>query len=162
MKRLVISLALALWALPLLAAGGPATLEGNWRLAEQYYGEGEFNFHGSGEGALGIVFRPEEGRLLGTVTWEGGEAPWPAYPTPAGAAHLGAVEARVAPDMRSAFARYRVPPAPGDDTTLLVEESWRLDQEGRLLCDVKVRFEREGRTRGGFTWHRVYRREGSR
>ncbi|MDQ7007116.1 MAG: hypothetical protein Q9Q40_07775 [Acidobacteriota bacterium] len=145
-----------------VVASGPTTLEGRWRLSEQYYGEGRHDFQGPGD-RLEVVFRTRGAALTGRLLWADDlQAEWPAYPAPGGAARLDRVRSTVAPDLRSATASYRVLPAPGDDTYLLVDEQWTLAGDDRLECRVTLRFERRGRVRGGFAWHRVFVREAGR
>ncbi len=168
MKSLLVPLALVcllcLFGAPAstTAAPGPTTLEGRWRLSEQYYGDGRHDFQGPGD-RLEVVFRSEGAGLSGLVMWADDlEAAWPAYPAPEGAARVEQVQTTVALDLRSATARYRVLPAPGDDTYLLVEEQWTVTAADRLECRVNLRFERQGRVKGGFAWRRVFVREAGR
>ncbi len=153
--RVVLTAVSLLATLPLGLAAGDSLI-GGWTLIEQYYEEGRHNFHGP-EDALGVAFHLDGANLAGVVAFEGRSAPWPAYPIPNGFAGIRDAQIRIEPDLRSAVANYRVLPAAGDDTTLVIEERWRL-HEDRLLCELKIRFERGGELRGGFTWHRVFRR----
>lgn len=153
--------------LVLLAAGvGHAqppegTLEGHWRLVEQRYGEGQYNFVNQNEN-LRTEFRLESGELRGTVTWDGGRAAWPAYPAPGGAAPSVVIERSATQDLRGATARYRVQSGADGETELQVKERWELLSYDRARCTVEIHFFRDGRSHGGFTWHRVYAREAGR
>ncbi len=157
--RVLILAALAAFVLvPASAwADGPGTLLGGWHLEQQFYEDGHHNFH-DGDDQLLVEFRAEGGGLSGTLSWAAHHSSWPAYPSPTGPAAIDTVSTRFAPDLRSASASFRVLPAPGDDTYLLVEESWQLDEDDRLLCEVRIRFERQGTLRGGFRWSRVFLR----
>lgn len=138
-------------------AGGP--LEGRWRLTEQYYGEGGRNL-ALDQAPLIVTLIDSGARVSGTVRLEAHVAAWPAYFGPDGARATERLVVDLAPDRRSVSTRFRVPPGTGDDTSLLVAERWALDDRGRLLAQVEVTFEREGSTRGSFTWKRVFEREG--
>lgn len=143
------------------AAGAEGSLQGHWSLVEQRYGEGKHDFSHRG-GEIAVEFRVDRGRLVGTVHWEQGRAPWPAYPTPEGPAPLELTSRTADPELRWVEARYAVP-APGPDgTRLLVHERWELTAPDRAECTVEIAFERNGERRGQFVWHRVFEREGTR
>jgi hypothetical protein len=148
-------------ALTLAAAGAGASLPGRWSLVEQRYGEGEHDFSRRG-GEITVDFRLEEGRLAGTVSWEQGRGPWPAYPTPDGPAPVEITSRNAAPDLSWAEARYAVPASGPDGTRLLVHERWELASTDRAECTVEIAFERGGERRGKFVWHRVFEREAGR
>jgi hypothetical protein len=151
--------ALVLPAAGIVRAQSPeGTLEGAWRLIEQRYGEGQYNFVNQNDD-LRTEFRLESGALRGTVTWDGGRAAWPAYPAPGGAAPSVVIERSATQDLRGAAARYRVQSGADGETELQLEERWELLSYDRARCTVEIRFFREGRSHGGFTWHRVYARE---
>ncbi len=136
-------------------AAAPTSLLGSWRLSEQYYEDGQHNFHGP-EDELVVSFRVEAGTFAGMLAWNGHSVPWPAYPGPDGPVTIEQVEMTHAPDLSAATVGYRVLPAPGDDTVLIVEERWRTEGPDRLLCELQLRFERHGEIKGGFTWNRVF------
>jgi len=142
---------------PALAGGLPGT----WLLQRQVYGEGEHNFARPDQ-PFRLVFAPAAGRLAGRALRDGAEAPWPCWFSPKGPVPVE--DARVVPDPdgNGVTATYRVPPAPGDDTWLLVTERYRVMEDDRLEGTVEVRFERKGVLRGGFTWRRTFRREADR
>ncbi len=161
-RRILPVLLLALLLTPLVPAEGDgATLLGRWTLSEQYYEDGRHDFH-EGDDALTVTFRKEGNALAGTVSWGAHTVRWPAYPTPRGPAVLESQQVEAAADLRTATARLRVAPPEGDDTVLLVEERWELGEDGRLVCTVAIRFERQGEERGGFRWTRIFEREGRR
>lgn len=143
----------------LRASGG--TLVGTWRLVEQRYERGERNVAQDFE-PVRLAFADESGRIAGHVSGFGQHGLWPLYPTPEGPAAIDSVVVRVAPDARSVEAFYRVLPPPGDDTALRVVESYRVDDDGRLVGTMTIRFERGGELRGGYVWTRAFEREGSR
>ncbi len=140
-------------------AAAPAQVAGDWRLVEQHYNGGGDNF-ASGAPELRVRFAPAGTDAPGTVSFDGWTAAWPAWLAPAGAAALDAVTVRRADDGSAIEADYRVRPAPGDDTWLVVHESCRATAPETLACAVEVGFERAGVRRGGFTWQRVFARVG--
>ena len=147
--------------LSLPAAGADASLQGDWSLVEQHYGEGKHDFSDRG-GEIAVEFRIDQGRLAGTVRWEHGQSPWPAYPTPDGPAQVEITDRSSGPGLRWAEARYAVPASGPEGTRLLVHERWELASPDRAECTVEITFEREGERRGRFVWHRVFEREGTR
>ncbi|UCF66903.1 MAG: hypothetical protein JSV80_14125 [Acidobacteriota bacterium] len=138
----------------------PGSLEGDWRLVEQYYNEGRHNFVDPAD-ELRLSFSTREGLLVGEVAWAGGLGSWPVYLIPDGFASIDDVTRFFDADSGTARANYRVRPAPGDDLWLVVEESYRLDpaDDSRLLGTIHIAFERDGKRRGEFMWHRVFARE---
>lgn len=150
---------LALLAPAPAAAQAPApSLAGSWRLAEQYYGSGQKNFVDESE-PYRVELRLENGTLSGRAWLAGRPAAWPAYFGPDGPRPLQDVTVALDPDGLGARASFRVPPAPGDDTWLVVTETLRLAPDGRLDAALAVEFERLGERKGAFTWRRVFVRE---
>ena len=145
-------------ALALAAAPGESLL-GGWRLAEQYYNNGQHNF-AEDAAPLALEFRVDErGRFIAEMTFEDWRSDWPAWPTPHGPAPLGETTVRRSADGNEIEAEYRVPPPPGDDTFLNVRETCTVESAERMRCEVHVRFERHGEEKGGFTWRRFFARE---
>ena len=150
-----------LLALPCVFSLGLATtggLAGRWKLVEQRYEGGGDNF---ARGAPGFVleFTDDGVSAAGRVRFAGWEAAWPVWPAPYGPAHASAASISVDRARAAIRSSYRVDPAPGDDTFLVVTESCAVRDDDRLGCEVRVQFERAGVTAGGFTWHRVFVRE---
>lgn len=171
MRSLCITVALALAAglapaAALAQAGdapaGSGSLLGSWRLLTQRYEAGEHNFAPGDAEPVVLSFAQDAGAVVARVSGFGQSGAWPLYPSPTGPAALDDVQVRIAPDLRSATASYRVLPPVGDDTALRVVESYRIDDDGRLAGTMTIRFERQGEERGGYTWTRVFAREGGR
>ena len=144
MVSMVVSLLLA------AIAPTPAQVAGEWRLVEQHYNGGGDNF-ADGAPELRVRFAAAGSGAADTVTFDGWTAAWPAWLAPGGAAALDAVTVRRAEDGGAIEADYRVRPAAGDDTWLVVHESCRATAPATLACAVEVGFERAGVRRGGFT-----------
>ncbi len=159
MRALVPVALAALLFLPAPALAGG--LAGTWLLERQVYGDGAHNFAGP-DRPFRLVFSPAGAGTPARAERSGASAPWPCWFTPRGPVPVQ--DARVVPDPdgRGVTATYRVPPAPGDDTWLVVTERYRLTPGDRLAGTVDVRFERHGVLRGGFTWRRTFRREADR
>ncbi len=155
---LLLPLPLLLPALPAAAAEPPAPgLSGRWRLVEQRYNGGGHNFAEGGP-ASWLVVAPDGSATVETAAWR---AAWPAWAGPDGPAPLSSSRVLAAGPARL-DAEYRVAPAPGDDTELAVRETCTPADGDRLSCVLAVRFAPPGREAGGFTWTRVYAREGDR
>lgn len=144
--------------LPLTWAGGDQDLAGTWRMVEQRYNGGGHNF-AQGNPELRLTFVRTATGWTGRVRFEGRESAWPVWLAPDGPAPLIASRVTADADGAGVAAAYRVAPAPGDDTFLVVEEHCRGTSPGRMTCTLEVGFEREGVRRGGFTWERVFARE---
>lgn len=138
--------------------GAPPTLAGSWRLVEQYYGSGQKNFVDPGE-PYRLTLSLDADAVRGQVSLSGRPAPWPAYFGPDGPRAVQEVVVAPDADRLGARAEFRVPPAPGDETWLVVSETLRVRPDGRLDASMTVTFEREGEQRGSFTWRRVFARE---
>ncbi len=138
------------------------SVSGTWKLVEQRYERGGFNFVKADEPTV-LELAPAGEPVQGRLFWhERQEAAWPAYPTPHGPAALHDVRVRRSLDGRGVTASYRVEPATGDDTWLVVTETYRLSEDGRLVGTMEIRFERDGVLKGGFTWQRTFEREAGR
>ncbi len=157
--KFVLCLVLCVIFWPALAAE-PSVI-GEWRLAGQFYNGGGHNFAEDAP-ELRLSFAPaaDGGTPAGRVAWAGWTAAWPVWPGPDGPARLETVTVRG--DGARIEAEYRVLPAPGDDTVLVVHEACAPTSATALSCEVRVRFERAGQSAGGFTWRRTFVREGSR
>ena len=151
-------LAAVLVLAPPALAGG---LDGTWVLVRQVYGEGRHNFAGP-DRPFRLVFETGAGAPSARAERDGSTAPWPCWFTPGGPVEVQDPVVTRDPDGRGVTASYRVPPAPGDDTWLIVTERYRVTDDDRLAGTVEVRFERHGVPRGGFTWRRTCRREEGR
>ena len=159
MRRFVVLVALLVAATLVVNAQAPSSLEGRWMLASQTYESGQRQL-GTGETPVWLDFSREGGSWSGVLTWEGRSSTWPAYPSPAGFAPLGPqVRLSYDSDGLGVSASYEVLPPGGDDTRLLVEEHYRIDDEGRMVGTMRVRLASDERSAGGFTWHRVFERE---
>lgn len=145
--------------LPLAWAGGDQDFSGTWRMVEQRYNGGGHNF-AEGNPELRLIFVRTATGWTGRVLFEGRESAWPVWLAPAGPAPLIASRVTADPEGAGITAEYRVAPAAGDDTFLEVKEHCRGTGTGRMTCTVEVTFEREGIPRGGFTWERIFAREG--
>jgi len=144
-------------ALP-AGADAPPSLAGSWRLVEQYYGSGQRNFVDPDE-PLRLTLAITGGTVAGSVSLSGRPAPWPAYFGPDGPRPVQEIVVTMDADRVGVRAEFRVPPAPGDDTWLLVEETLRARPDGKLDATMTVTFERDGERRGSFVWRRVFARE---
>lgn len=138
---------------------------GRWVLVEQYYNDGGHNF-ATGAPALALTFEQGPasagagpGVPAGRVEFSGWTVPWPAWFAPDGPAALERREVRV--ENGRLVGTYRVAPTAGDETTLVVTETCATRDDDRLSCKVAVAFERGGVRAGGFTWTRVFVREGA-
>ncbi|MDH3214102.1 MAG: hypothetical protein OEM05_16605 [Myxococcales bacterium] len=155
-SRISFVLVIALMGLPLAHAG---SLEGTWRLVDQRYERGGYNFVKDDEPFVLELTATGE-RLGGRLSWhEGQQAEWPAYPTPNGPATLHDMHVQRSLDGESATATYRVEPSVDDDTWLVVKEEYRLAEGDRMESTMEIRFERNGKVSGGFTWKRTFERE---
>ncbi len=159
--RAFVPAALAAAVLLLVPPAVAAGLDGTWVLERQVYGEGEHNF-ARADRPFRLSFRRAPAGLSARAEREGAGAPWPCWFSPEGPVAVEDVRVVPAPDGRGVTAAYRVPPAPGDDTWLVVTEWYRVTDDDRLEGEVHVRFERRGVLRGGFTWRRTFRREAGR
>lgn len=155
-------LALAVFCVTPLFAANPSPLEGNWRLIEQTYGEGQHNFVHVDDDPVTLTLMRQGEAWTGTLDWTSSRATWPAYPTPDGPATIERVEFEQNPEEAQLTVSYRVLPAPGDDTYLVVVEKYSIDESGSLLSHVRIEFERGGKRVGGFDWHRKFEREDAR
>jgi hypothetical protein len=142
-----------------LAPGQEApSLAGTWRLVEQYYGTGQYNFVEESE-PYRLSLRLDGGRIVGTAALSGQSAAWPAYFGPDGPRPLQDVTVTPDADGLGVRATFRVTPPPGDDTWLFVTETLRAGPDGKLAATMTVEFERMGERKGSFTWRRVFVRE---
>ncbi len=143
----------------LALAEPPATIVGTWRLAEQTYERGQRNLAPQDPPTRLVVRATATGVEVTTAT-HGLQGRWPLYPSPDGPRPLERVVVWSDPSRRELAARYVVLPVEGDDTRLEVTESYRIDERGRLVGTMTLHFVRRGEDRGGFTWKRVFVREG--
>lgn len=162
-RRAIFFLLSLMLALPagLAFAGGPVGgFSGRWLLTEQYYNGGKHNFAADAP-ALRLILQQDVRGVAGTMLYDDWSATWPAWPTPDGPALLGpGTVVRLLPGGQQVQAEFQVLPAPGDETTLRVRETCTLETADRMRCDVQVSFDRAGQSGGGFTWRRIFAREG--
>ena len=144
----------------LALAEPPATIVGTWRLAEQTYERGQRNLAPQ-DPPTRLVVRATATGVAVTITTHGLQGAWPLYPSPDGPRPLEHVRTWSDPARRELAARYVVLPVEGDDTRLEVTESYRIDEHGRLAGTMTLHLVRRGEDRGGFTWKRLFVREGS-
>lgn len=135
-------------------APAPASVEGEWRLVEQFYEAGSNNLAPAAPVRLG--FGADGPRI-----WVDGElaASWPAFAGEDGPVPIELVERVAAPEGRGVSAVYRVYPEGGTEFHLDVTESYTLDEAGEQLAGrLEVRFVRHGEARGAYTLHRRFER----
>lgn len=149
-------------AFPPPALAGAPSLEGNWRLVEQHYGEGKGNL-ADASAPLRLELRSVAGRLSGTLHAGGKEAaalPWPSFLTEEGPAAVEVLDAPLEAAGGVAQVRYRTRPSPADGLVLEIVERYEISPDGKELSGtLTARFRMEGKDRGGFTLHRRFERE---
>ncbi len=135
-------------------APGPASVEGEWRLVEQFYEAGSNNL--APPAAVNLAFGADGPRI-----WVDGElaASWPAFAGSDGLVPVELLERTASPAGRGVSAVYRVYPEGGTDFHLDVTERYTLEQAGEVLAGIlEVRFVRHGQPRGAYTLHRRFER----
>ena len=149
MRGTIVSLILIL--LLCTGAGLPASLEGDWLLVEQHYGQGARNILGD-ELPVRLSIRLNTGGPA--VMIRAGDhpvAPWPVWIGPDGPAAVDLQERTVDPASGTVRARFTLisPSDPG--FVFHVAEEYRLTPEGDgLVGTMTVSFERDGEPRGSF------------
>jgi len=155
--RGVIPCLLLLLAPPLLAA----TLEGRWRLVEQYRGSGQANLVAGGP-ALTLEFTRGEGGLSARI-WAGEDhssaVPWLTIVADCGPLPVTVDELTFLPGERGVQARYRLSPPGGDGNELEVVERYAIAEGGRALTGtVHVIALKDGEGQGSYVLRRRFER----
>jgi hypothetical protein len=166
MKKLALNLVLSVFVLvlPVLASDLPGSLEGQWTLVHQTYGEGERNLAG--------LDRPVQLEILlsrgapQVMIWAGADKAsalsWPAWTAETDSRSLVLMERTLDPAAGLLRARYRIPPANSKDNFVLeIEENYKIMQEGTvdvMVGKLIVQFIREGKPQGSYVLHRRFER----
>lgn len=132
-------------------AGRPASLEGDWLLVEQHYGQGARNILGD-ELPTRLSIRLGAGAPV--VTIHAGDypgLPWPAWIGPDGPVAVELRSRSVDPSSGTVSAGFTLASPSDPGFVFHVREEYRLTAEGDALTGtMTVFFEREGQPRGSF------------
>jgi hypothetical protein len=166
MKKLALTLVLAVsvLVLPVFASGLPGSLEGQWTLVRQTYGEGEQNLAGL-DRPVHLEILPAQGSPQVKV-WAGADKAsalsWPAWIADAGPGPLTVLERTIDPVAGLLRARYQITPAGSKENFVLeIEEQYKIMREGAvdvMVGKLIVQFIREGKPRGSYVLHRRFER----
>ncbi len=135
----------------LIGAGLPPSLEGDWVLVEQRYGQGARNIYDN-EQPVRLSIRPGAGEPVVTITAEGGPATdWPAW-IGSGAPVDVELESRSVELAHGRIsARFRLVSPDDPEFVFRVAEQYQLTPDGKALeGTITVSFERDGEPRGSF------------
>jgi len=166
MKKLALTLVLAVLVMvqPALASDLPGSIEGQWTLVHQTYGEGDWNLAG--------LDRPVHLEILlargapQVRIWAGADKaaalPWPAWVADTEPRPLTLMERTLDPAAGLLRARYRITPTDSNDGLVLeIEENYKVTRDGAvdvMIGKLIVRFIREGKPRGSYVLHRRFER----
>lgn len=143
----------------LLGAGLPASLEGEWVLVEQRYGEGARNIYDNDE-PVRLSIRLGAGEPVVMIRAEGGPATdWPAWIGSGAPADVELESRSVDLAHGKISARFRLVSPDDPDFVFRVAEQYQLTPDGKALeGTITVSFERGGEPRGSFVLTTRYER----
>ena len=150
MRGIIVTLILMIFV-PSAGAGLPASLEGDWVLVEQQYGQGARNILGDelpvrlsirlGTGGPAVMIRAGDYAAV----------PWPVWIGPEGPTAVELRERSVDLASGTAHSRFTLNSPADPGFVFHVEEEYRLTPEGNALVGtMTVSFQRNGEPRGSF------------
>ncbi len=155
MRQTILLLALVF----LIGAGLPASLEGDWVLVEQRYGQGARNIYDNDD-PVRLSIRLGAGEPIVTIrSGDRSATDWPAWIGSGGPANVELESRSVDLAEGKISARFRLVSPDDPDFVFLVVEQYRMTPDGRALeGTITVSFERNGEPRGSFVLTSRYER----